>query len=314
MVISNSRESEKKYFMGVDVGGTKILICITDIVGNIVYRRKISTTNNIIIIKNSILTCLEEADISIYQLQFISFGIPGTTDSNSGVILDAPSLGWINFPFKKELMLHIPIPVYVNNDVNCAALGEKWLGAAKNMRNFVFIAIGTGVGGAIVANDSLIQGEHFMAGEVAYFILEEDFENSAKNTIGQFGLFEQKTSGTFLAKHGVNPKQLFSLYKQGDQEAVEIINEFLRYLSIGLSNVVSLLNPEKIILGGGVSQSLRELIPLIEEKIANYTPIPVAIEQSKLGEIAGAIGAIAFGLENKVLCEEEGKYGEESIT
>ncbi|QUW21502.1 ROK family protein [Sporosarcina sp. Marseille-Q4063] len=294
-------KANKKYFMGVDVGGTKIWICITDSTGNIFYKKKTSTSNNLNSIYNIISNCLTEARITIKELSFISFGIPGTTNSKTGVVLDAPALKWIDVPFKMEMELRLPIPVFINNDVNCAALGEQWLGIAKNVQNFVFIAIGTGVGGAIVTNGKLVQGEHFMAGEIGYFLLEEDVmrhSDSAK-TKGQFGLFENKTSGTALANHGVDPKHLFLQYQKGDSQATIIIDEFINHFSIGISNVVSLLNPKKVILGGGVAQSLEDIIPIIESNIAKHLPIPISIEVSRLGELSGAIGAIAFGMEEQ---------------
>ena len=293
--------TEKLYFMGVDIGGTKIWICITDFNGNIIYKKKTSTAKNINAIHSTVVNCLLEARISFEELNFISFGIPGTTNSESGVVLDAPALGWIDVQFKMEMELRLPVPILINNDVNCAALGEQWAGATKKIQNFVFIAIGTGVGGAIVTNGALVQGEHFMAGEIGNFLLGKDAIKQTDNARvdGQFGWFENKTSGTALAKHGVDPKQLFLEYKEGDPKALIIVDEFIDYLSMGIANIVSLLNPKKVILGGGVTQSLGDIISIIESNIAKYLPTPVSIEVSELGELSGAIGAIAFGIEEQ---------------
>ena len=296
--------TKKKYFMGVDVGGTKIWICITDSLGIIIYKKKTKTSSKVNDIYKTILNCLHEASISIEELNFISFGVPGTTNSATGVIIDAPALSWIDFPFKEKMELKLKIPVFVNNDVNCAALGEQWLGAAKDVQDFVFIAIGTGVGGAVVTNGSLVQGENYMAGEIGYFLLEEDIMKQKKNSKGEFGLFENKTSGTSLSKHGIDPKEIFVQYKEGNIKARIIIDEFINYLSIGIANIVSLLNPKKIILGGGVAQSLVDLIPLIESNIVKHIPTPISIEESKLGELSGAIGAIAIGREQQLNSSE----------
>lgn len=105
-------------------------------------------------------------------------------------------------PFKTEIQKFLDKPIFVNNDVNCAALGERWVGAAKRLDDFVVITIGTGVGSAIVANGALIQGSGYMAGEVAYFVMDKDVLDNKENAFGEFGLYEKKISGVALSQHG----------------------------------------------------------------------------------------------------------------
>lgn len=292
-------DRQKKYFMGVDIGGTKIWLCITDMSGTIIYKKKAPTTSEVKELKTLIMDHLEISGIDLEEVYFISFGVPGATNSELGVVIDAPAFQWVNYPLKEKMTYLLSVPIFVNNDVNCAAYNEKWLGAAQDMQDFVFVAIGTGVGSAIVTNGQLVDGAHFMAGEIGYLVLEEDAEFHGKISEGQFGLFERKASGTSLTQYTENPEQLFVKYKNGDPSSIKIINTYINYLSIGLANVVSLLNPKKIILGGGVAESLDDLIPLINDNISKYTPVPFEVEQSKQGELAGVLGAIAFGREQE---------------
>jgi glucokinase len=161
----------------------------------------------------------------------------------------------------------------------------------------IFIAIGTGVGSAIIANGSLIQGSDYMAGEIAYLVSEEGISGGHSNAFGDFGSYENKISGSALSRHGESAQVVFEKYAIGDEKAIPIINKFVTDLSIGIANMVSLLNPRKVIIGGGVSGSLPIVLESIRSAVARLTPIPTTIELSSLGEEAGAIGAIAFAFE-----------------
>src|SRR5206468_8122795 len=122
-----------------------------------------------------------------------------------GIVIEAPALNWSHVPFRDQMQQYFNKPVFIENNVNCAALGERWIGSARNSDDFVVVAIGTGVGSAIIANGSLIQGSSHMAGEVAYLVSEQDVLNNKSNAFGQFGLFEKKISGVALAEHGILP-------------------------------------------------------------------------------------------------------------
>ncbi|MFC5448527.1 ROK family protein [Paenibacillus aestuarii] len=293
----SQQRSEAQYVIGVDIGGTKMITVITDRDGNVVYKQKVGTSVDFEAISGQIKACLQACAVTMEQVAAIGFGVPGITDSKEGTVIEAPAFKWDHMPFKAEIQRFLNKPIYVNNDVNCAALGERWVGTAKNVNDFVVITIGTGVGSAIVANGALIQGSGYMAGEVAYLVMDKDVINQNENAFGDFGLFEKKISGVALSKHGYSAQELFELYRQGEPQAVRVVKAFVQDLSMGIANMVSLLNPQKVILGGGVSQSLPAVLDAIRSTVARFTPIATIIELTSLGEEAGAVGAAAFANE-----------------
>jgi len=285
------------YGVGVDIGGTKIWIHVADADGRVVCKRKVATSNKPEEITRLVMETLSQASIPMERVAAIGFGVPGIADTRNGIVIDAPALEWSNFPFVTVMSRYFNKPVFVDNDVNCAALGERWTGSAQTLNDFVFLAIGTGVGSAIVANGSLIYGSHYMAGEIAYMVLDDDVLAGQSNAFGRFGLYENRISGTALSRHGYSSDQLFSRSRDGDEKARQIVSRFVADLAIGISNIASLLNPQKVILGGGVSQSLPQHMDAIRSLVARLTPVPVIIELSGLGEQAGAMGAAAIAFE-----------------
>ena len=189
-------------------------------------------------------------------------------------------------------------PIYVKNDVNFSVIGERWLGNGKFNGNIFYVAFGTGVGSAIIANGQVIEGANFSAGEIAYFIDKEDVRYGRKNLVQNFGTFEKKTSGTFLKqkglRYGYSPQELFVQYQKNNPIVRPIIEEFVLETSIAIANTVSLLNPEIVIIGGGVSESMGCVLDQIKRYVADFTPIPTKIELSKLGGEAGALGGVAY--------------------
>lgn len=273
------------------------MILIADQAGNIVYRNKVTTSGEFEVISEHIAESLRIADISLEQVAAIGFGVPGIANSEEGTVIEAPALQWNQVPFRERMQQYFDKPIFVDNDVNCAALGERWIGSARNTNDFVVVAIGTGVGSAIMANGSLVKGNDYMAGEVAYMVVEQDVLGNRSNTFGDFGLFEKKISGVALSQHGTPPHELFERFASGDEQSVSIIRQFVSDLSIGIANMVSMLNPRKVILCGGVSQSLPAVLELIRSTVASLTPIPTTIELTSIGEEAGAIGAVALAFE-----------------
>jgi glucokinase len=282
------------YGIGVDIGGTKILIIITDLDGNMVYREKRKTTNDIDEIVQFIRECLQKADISEADVFGMGIGVPGTTNNEEGIVKGSVQLDWVNFPFKKLIEPYFPFPVFINNDVNCSALGERWLGAGGNSDHIYFISIGTAVGSAIIANGNLVYGHNYTAGEVCFQISIDDIQNNRFNLPNDYGVFEKKISGTALSQHGYTTEEIFSEYAKGNERVIPVIKDFILHLSIVLANVVSLLNPEKVVIGGGVSESMGIILDDIQDKVACLTPIQTKIELASLGGDAGALGAIAY--------------------
>jgi glucokinase len=283
---------QSAYGIGVDIGGTKILLVITDMVGGIVFKKKIKTTSNVKEIVHFIKECLAESNIPEKKVIGMGIGVPGTV--SEGVVVRAKALSWTNLKLQEQAEAHFSFPVFIGNDVNYAAMGERWLGSGNNSNELLFLAIGTGVGSAIITNGSLVYGHEQRAGEVAYSIGREDITNKRFNVLGESAVFEKKVSGTALSKFGYSTEEIFEKYSSGDQEVVSVIEEFVTELSIVIANAVSLLNPEKVIIGGGVSESMKVVLKGIQETVNILTPIRTEVKLASLGGVAGALGAIAF--------------------
>lgn len=278
--------------VGIDIGGTKILIIITDLVGKVVFKKKTKTTNNVGEIVALVKGSLAEADIKEKDVIGLGIGVPGTT--NGGVVIRAKALNWINYHLQDAVQAHFMFPVFINNDVNCAALGERWLGSGERSDHMFFIAIGTGIGSAIITNGELVYGHDCRAGEIAYLIGRDDLHAKRFNVLGETGVFESKVSGSALGKHGMAPEELFAKYSAGSADAVPVIADFVAELSIGIANALGLLNPEKVIIGGGVSESMHVVLNDIQDMVSKLIPIRTDIRLASLGGDAGALGAIAF--------------------
>ncbi len=286
------------YAVGVDIGGTKVFIVITDAGGKVFYKEKFRTPAAVGALIQRIADCISESGVNRTMVGGLGVGVPGRVDSRRGIVIDVPSLKWHNLPLQSLFEQQFNVPVFFNNDVNLSLLGERWLGSGQNVQDLYYLAIGTGVGSAIFANGQLIEGASFSAGEIGYFLEKADLAYSFKNRNTEFGIFENKTSGTALThqglKLGYDPRQLFERYVQGDSGTVAIIEEFITDLSLAIANVVSLLNPQLVIVGGGVSESMACVIGAIRRNVKEFSPIPTQIELAKLGGEAGAFGGAAY--------------------
>jgi glucokinase len=284
--------------IGVDIGGTKVLVVIGDCSGRIIFKEKFTTPGDIEAIVSLIKNCIMKANLSSSNIAGMGVGVPGRVNSKDGIVIDAPSIKWQDLELKRILQEFFNFPIFVKNDVNFSVIGEQWRGNGNNNGNIFYIAVGTGVGGAIIANGHVVEGANFSAGEVAYFIDKEDVREGRKNLVQDFGTFEKKTSGTALTEkglpYGYSSKELFVQYRQNNPIVKPIIDEFVLETSIAIANAVSLLNPGIVIIGGGVSESMDCVLDKIKDNVADLTPIPTKIELSKLGGEAGALGGVAF--------------------
>ncbi len=283
------------YGIGVDIGGTKILVIITDLVGEILFSKKFKTTNKIEEIVGLVNECIAEANISQKDVIGMGIGVPGTT--KGGMVMHAKSLGWAVFDFQSVVQKYFSFPVFINNDVRYASMGERWLGSGNNSNNLFFIAIGTGIGSAIICDGTLVTGQDSRAGEICYQTSLEDIVNKRFNVLGKTSVFEEKVSGLSLSRHNHSAEELFDLYAQGSTESVPIIKNFITEISVVIANVVSLLNPEFVIIGGGVSESMGVVIDEIQAMVHDLTPIKTQVRLATLGGKAGALGAIAYTYE-----------------
>ena len=202
---------------------------------------------------------------------------------------------WIGTNLVKILEEKYNLPIVLENDVNCVALGEKWIGAGKDLSNFICLTIGTGIGGGIILNNQLFRGENFVAGEFGHILIKKgEFEQFASTT-ALIRLVKERTEKT------LNGKEIFDLEKKEIVEYQEVISEWIENLTDGLSSIVYCFNPANMILGGGVIGQGEPLINRIKnslfKKIGPQFKEKLNIIQAKLGNNAGMIGASYLLLE-----------------
>jgi glucokinase len=299
----------KKYGIGIDLGGTKLLLLITTPSGDIVYEAKIPAINTAPQIAQFTRESIAAAGLKTEDIIGLGIGIPGTVQN--GVVNRARALGWYNVDLGRDLREALPFSVFIENDVNLAALGERWKGSGEQSPDIFFITIGTGVGGAIIAGGNLIKGYHYSSGEAGFFVERNDIENGLYNRLGEQGVLEKKISGTALGRHGCPAEELFVRYSRGDEKAVAVIDDFIIDLAVMIANCVNLLDPERVIIGGGVSNDLTPFLPKLSELVEQFSLVKTTIAIAALGAKAGAYGAIAFMLDdidkNKFFITEEAK-------
>ncbi|MGE6257122.1 ROK family transcriptional regulator [Heyndrickxia sporothermodurans] len=315
--------NEKAAFVvGVDIGGTKVKMIISDLSGNIIAETSFPTQeylekNLLKKISFELDRLIEKNNLEHDAILGMGVGIPGITNTLTGFVVEAPSLNWSNYSFIEEAEKYFSFPIYADNDVNVAALGEQWLGKAKSKKTVLFIAIGTGIGSGIIINNQLYRGSSSAAGEIGYMVTDKnEVKNNFQPVFHRYGYLESVAGGksigdklsSIIKKEKDHPlyskmqsselsaKDVFHYAKLGDSIAEQVIEEATEHLGYGIVNAASLLNPEVIILGGGVSKSAEQILPDLRKIVNQYLPSSVEIYTSQLGDNAGVLGAVSLFL------------------
>lgn len=306
----------KKYGFGVDVGGTTCKIGLFEVSGNLVEKWEIPTrkedNGEFILpdIAKSIKSKMATRKLYYDDIEGIGIGVPGPVKED-GTVLRAVNLGWSIFNVKETLENLISLSVKVGNDANVAALGEMWQGGAKGYKNIVFITLGTGVGGGIIVDGKILPGANGCGGEVGHITVNQ------KETIscgcGRRGCLEQYASATGLVRMAnnalkssnkastlrnvseVTAREVFDHAKAGDELAIELANDYARILGQTLSNIACVIDPEVIVLGGGVSKAGEYLTDLVQKYFSDSALIAFTntkIVLAQLGNDAGMFGAV----------------------
>ncbi|EEH96690.1 MULTISPECIES: ROK family protein [Clostridium] len=297
--MKNSSISNDKYIIGIDIGGTNIRAALLDEERNIIEKIKIENRvkkgpeYNLDKIINHINSNWKDRNI-----KGIGVGSPGPLDIKNGIILKAPNLqGWDNFNVKKYFEEKTSLKTEVNNDANVAGLAEAMIGSAKGAESVFYITVSTGVGGALIIDNKIINGANSFAGEICNLIINED--KYSHSGLVQGGL-EGQCSGPnisrqatdLLGKH-IDTPEVFELYKNNDNSIKSLINGVCENLSIGISNIISVVDPEVIVLGGSVILYNKELLEVItkkvKEKVINKDAVDIRI--AEIGDDAGLRGA-----------------------
>ena len=299
-----------KYGFGVDLGGTTVKIAYFDATGNLLDKWEIPTvTANsgaqiLPDIADSINKYIDTNDIQRSSILGLGIGVPGPVDSK-GIVNKCVNLGWGVFNIPDELEKLTGFSVKAGNDANVAALGEYWMGGGKGCDNMVFVTLGTGVGGGIVIEGNLLHGTHGSGAEIGHMVLNRN--ETAVCGCGKRGCVEQYCSATGISRlarlRGMGDmtcKDIFDAGKAGNPEALAVLDEYYEYLGEFLGSLCSVVDPEAVVIGGGVSKAGRVLIDGIEPKFQKYVfhaASNVRFTLAALGNDAGAYGAFKLALD-----------------
>lgn len=262
------------YAIGLDIGGTKIAAAIVDEEGNILTEVKLdSKTNDKEEMFDQVLLALDKTMAAFPKdrenILGIGVGLPGKVDRENGVAVFQNNLPWANFPLKKRLLEHYPtMEIQMDNDVAVAAYGEHFLNKVKKEELFSYITLSTGVASASILNNELIQGNGF-SGELGLIPVVSHLEG------GKLRPLEKCTSGLAIEKYGrkfyqdeyLTTKDIFEKYYEGEEKAVKIIEEVAKSLAYGFVALISLLDSEKIVVGGSIAVHHPKLIELIKKNL-----------------------------------------------
>lgn len=303
--------------IGVDLGGSHISGGLVNLGGELLQEFHAATTRdhgeeNYERLVGFLRSLLEQAREQPARMLGIAIGVPGILESRTGTVTLSPGLGWYDYPLLRQLERDIATPVILENDVNLATLGEQWFGAGQGVRDLVMVAIGTGIGAGIILDGKLIRGHAEASGEIGYFLPGIQFLD---NQYPGFGALEGVASGRGiveraarrLAELGESPEpselhavDVFRAAQEGRPWAIETIDETVDYLSLALGNVAVCLDPELIILGGGVAGSAHMLIEPIKARLQGVIPRVPRIEESALKGRAAILGAVVRAIQKHI--------------
>lgn len=306
--------------IGVDLGGTNITAGIVTSEGEILhklttltkaYRPPEEVIADIVMLIKKVLN---EHGVDAKQIKSIGVGSPGAIDDDNGIVIFTGNLNWVNINLKEKLEEAFNIPSFVSNDANVATLAENLFGAGKKRKSIFLITLGTGVGAGYVLDGKIQSGFHGVGAELGHMIIEPE---GILCTCGNRGCFERYASASAIIKRGIDAmkadpqgqialranydicnmtaKLVIDLAKENDKVALKIFEDYTRFLAYGIVNIINFIDPEVIILGGGVSRAGDFLLESVKEKVASRIFCKQApyskILLSEMGNEAGIIGA-----------------------
>lgn len=316
-----------KKIIGIDLGGTSVKLAILTTEGEIQEKWSIKTnilnegSHIVPDIIDSIKHRFETYGLTKEDFLGIGMGSPGVVDSEAGTVIGAYNLNWKTLQLvKDQFESALGLPFFIDNDANVAALGEQWVGAGNNNPNVVFMTLGTGVGGGVIAAGNLIRGVKGAGGELGHITV--DFDAPFACTCGKKGCLETVASATGIVNltrryaeeyagdaklkqliddgEELTAKDVFDLAKEGDDLALIVYRHFSNYLGIACANIAAVLNPAYIVLGGGVSAAGEFLLDGVRNVFADNS-FPQIKESTQIvlatrGNDAGVLGAASLVL------------------
>lgn len=315
----------KPLVVGVDLGGTKVATVVARSDAAIVSRVTRPTEPErgvdavVATIIDSVREAVAEAGAKLDDVAGVGVGSPGPLNPETGVVVFAPNLKWHDVPLVALMRQALGVPVYLENDANLAALGEARYGAGRGSKNMIYITVSTGIGGGLILGGEIYSGSSFVAGEVGHMIITDE-DGSPQCGCGNHGCLEALASGPAIARmarelirHGEETMILDLVHGNielvtsevvgraalaGDAAAIAILGKAADYLGIGIANLVNILNPDTVVIGGGVSRVGEILLKPVREVVAERALRPafeaVRIVQAELGPDAGVVGAVSL--------------------
>ncbi len=319
-----------KYLIGVELGVKNIVVAVVDKYGRLIRKEALPTykerhytemLKDVVILFNQVL---EKEGIDIKNVKSIGVGCPGTPNLKQGIIVRNYTLNFHNTPIKEKLEKYLNLPVFIDNDANCAALAESVAGAAEDIDYSVLIRIGNGIGGGIIINNKIYSGFNYAGAELGHMVISL---NGEKCTCGRNGCWEAYASGTAFIKQAVaaakaNPQSqlsqivqgnyskivegtVFEAAKKGDQVAKNVCDKYLTYLTEGIVNIINILQPELVIIGGEVSKQGETLLKPLREKVYDRVYCQEVrqpeLKTAQLGGAAVVVGAAMLGLYKNIV-------------
>lgn len=317
----------EQFIVGVDLGGTNIAAGAMPTDGTREIAMRIGPTRadeGSAAVVDRIVRMIEDvieqtqAETGAERSDFVGVGIgsPGPLDRAKGIIIVTPNLGWKDFPLRDEVGSRVNLPASLDNDANCATLGEWWCGAAKGGRNVVGMTIGTGIGGGLIFDGKLYHGSSDAAGEVGHTTIDS---TGRRCKCGNYGCLEAYASGPAIAERArellnaegdsilhmmvdgditrITAQTVFEASKRGDPVAVEVVRDTAHFLGVGIANLINLLNPDTVVIAGGVTQAGDQLFDPMRAEVRRRA-FKSAVDACRIvpGALplsAGVVGAIA---------------------
>ena len=315
----------KNLIFAADLGGTHLRAATVDEHGKIHFRSKQNTPQgtdpNAIVaaVVSAVSDYKKEFGAAADELKAVSLVVPGTVKVEEGTVVKAPNLPCLDgFPLAAALTDELGLPAILENDANAAAVGEMWQGAARGCRTIICVTLGTGVGGGIILDGELWRGVDGAAAEIGHMCV--DPFGGVACTCGSRGCLEVFASATAIvrmtreasprypesvlhASHNLTAESIFAAGLKGDELALEIFRRMGVYLGIGLANLINILNPEMIVIAGGVVNGWdlfeKHMLQQVEERAFPLLAARVKIERAKCGDDAGLLGAARLAIANR---------------
>jgi len=310
-----------KYVLGIDIGGTNLVVGAVTEDGTRVLGLRSEPTGapdgpdvvieRIVTMARATIAETRKEDGGA-EVRGVGIGSPGPLDRTRGLVIFTPNLRWKNMPLRDRIGSALGLPASLDNDANCAMLGEHWVGAARGARNAVCFTIGTGIGGGIIVDGKLVHGASDAAAEIGHITIDV---NGRRCGCGNDGCLEAYASGPAIARRAceaieagaitgmvaaaggdasaITAQTVFQCAAAGDQLADELVRDTARYLGVGIANMLNIMNPEVVVICGGVTQAGDHLFVPLRREVMRRAFKP-AVEACRIvpGELPGTAGVV----------------------